>query len=476
MKTIKKTILLCLSLLFIYSCNSDDDDNSNDEPDNTNELIQALIMDVTGGSETIWKIDTALLTNSNVTDLDVSDAFNIVDDEFIFKAEANSQAITLEYRQGNSFNENASDASEFLLDYYRSTENSSLTITDLENKIFSGANKTFTFSSNESISANLVLQGGTLSVDLSPKTYSDFAMPPSGGLNFTEAFIYESNNVSSHAPGMIGSYSDNSFFIVNREDDLNTGNGAPERIVKYNLNNNTSQENLYFEADFVSKQLHIQNNQLIALGGQNVNTYSLSLTGNPTTHIHGKALSRHGVAVIENDMYIIGGDLDNIESDKIFKWNLSNQTLSEVATMPAPRSGARGTIVNNKLYIFGGTEEFAGEIAFNSVYVYNLLTNSFENTLTMPKDINFTFVDRYQNLIYIAGRIDSNNNRDLFLGVLNTEDNTIQEITSNLDDSDEFSTIHAMCVFNNKMYVLYGGLGVDNGGQFLNWSIMTADL
>ena len=482
MKTINS--ILCLSLFLIFACSSDDDNNSGNPPDdNTNELIDALIADVTGASETIWKIESALLTNNNVTDLDVSDVFNIVDDEFIFKTVENSQAIGLEHKQGNTFNENATNTSEFLVDFYQSANNTSLNVTDVSNKTFGDANNTFTYNSNTNISAELSISGATLSVNLSPKTAADYASPPTSGLNFTEAFIYESNSVSSHAPGMIGSYSDNSFYIVNREDELNTGNGAPERIVKYNLDDNTTLESLYFQSDFVSKQLHIQNNQLIALGGQNVNTYNLDFTGDPTTNTHGKMLSRHGVAVLDDDMYIVGGDLNNVESDKIFKWSITNQTLNEVATMPAARSGARATIVDGKLYIFGGTQEFFGQPAENSIFVYNLSTNSFEDTITMPQGLNFSFVDRYQNLIYVAGQIRLDNDNDgtiddinIYFGVLNTENNTFQELTSNLDDSDTLTAIHSMCVFNNKMFVIYGANGIDNGGQFLEWSIMSADL
>ena len=139
-----KTIIFFIILsLCIQGCSSDDDNSSNNPPDdNTNQLIEALITEITGGTETLWKIESATLTNNNVTDLDVSDAFNITDDEFLFKTDNNSQTITLEYRQGNSFNENASDASDFLLDYYRSTENSTLNITDVENKVFEDTNKT----------------------------------------------------------------------------------------------------------------------------------------------------------------------------------------------------------------------------------------------------------------------------------------------------------------------------------------------
>jgi hypothetical protein len=476
MKTIKIKLLFLMSLLFVLNCGNDDD-NSNPPEDNTSELIDALIADITNSSETIWKIESATLTNNSVTNLDVSDTFNIADDEFVFKTVANSQTIALEHKQGNAFNENATDANDFLIDFYKSADNFSLEVTSLENKVFANNNKAFTYNSTGSIDAEFILSNGTLNLNLSPKTSADYATPPTAGLNFTESFVYTSSSVDTHAPGMIGSYSDNSFFIVGREDALNTGSGAPERIVKFNLTNGTTQEKLFFQTDFVSKQLHIQNNQLIALGGQFVNTYSLDVNSDPNTVNHGKSFSRHGVAVQDNDMYVIGGDLNNTESNKIFKWSLTNESLTEVATMPEPRSGARGTIVNNKLYIFGGTEEFTGNPAKNTIYVYDLVNGGFD-TLTMPEGLNFTHVDRFQNLIYVAGRIDADDDsgRDLYIGVLNTEDNSFQEITSNLDDSDQWSTIHTMCVFNGKMYVLYGGVGVDNGGTLLEWSVMAADL
>ena len=476
MKTIKTTILLFATTLFIIGCSSDDNNNSGNPPDDTtNELIEALIADVTGGGETIWKIDTAILTNSNVTDLDVSDAFNITDDEFIFKTGTNT--IFLEYKQGNSFNEDATENSDFLLDYYRSAENSSLSITDIETKTFADSNKSFTYNSDTNMTAELAIEGATLSIEMSPKTNADFASPPSGGLTFTEAFTFESNAVFCCSPGMIGSYSDNSFFIVTREDGLNEGNGSPERIIKFNLNDNTSEEKLFFQTDFVSKQLHIQNNKLIALGGQNVNTYNLDLSGEPTSISHGKTLTRHGVSVQDDDMYIVGGDLNNNESNKIFKWNIITETITEVATLPEPRVGARATIVDSKLYIAGGSEEFLSNPAKNTLYAYDIENDSFE-TYMIPQELNYTFVDRYENLVYVAGRIDSEDgtNRDLLLGVFNTTDNTFQEITTNLDDSDEFSTIHGMCIFNNKIYVIYGASGIDNGGQFPEWSIMAADL
>jgi len=57
------------------------------------------------------------------------------------------------------------------------------------------------------------------------------------------------------------------------------------------------------------------------------------------------------------------------------------------------------------------------------------------------------------------------------LEFINTLDNSYQDVSHNLDTSSN-STIHGMCVFNDKVYVIYGDGGTNNE----EWSIMAADL
>ncbi len=308
---------------------------------------------------------------------------------------------------------------------------------------------------------------------------------PNSGLNFTEAFTFESDGISGYAPGMIGSNSDNSLFIVTREDGLNNGTTSPERIIKYNFNSGTLEEKLYFNSDFVSKQLHIINNQLVVIGGQFVNTYNLDFSGATITTTHGLAITRFGMAVTENDTYIIGGDLDInntgiIEAEKIYKWDIVNQSLSYITDLPEDRFGARATIVNDKLYAFGGTTEFTLNVPNNTIYIYDLNNGStvIEN---MNSSAEYTYVDKFQNLIFVAGNSRLFDANDLFLGfettlaVYDTENNTYTDISHNLDLSDINTTIQGLSVFNNKLYVIYGN-GENTGGQFGEWSVMEATI
>ncbi|MFK5983250.1 MAG: kelch repeat-containing protein [Flavobacteriaceae bacterium] len=230
--------------------------------------------------------------------------------------------------------------------------------------------------------------------------------------------------------------------------------------------------------------MHIINNQLVVIGGQFINTYPLDLSSEPTTVSHGLGnggLSRFGMAVTENDAYIIGGDFDvdgdGIEgAEKVFKWNLDNQTVDFVVNLPEDRFGGRATIVNDKLYVFGGTTEFAASSPNNTIFIYDLINESI-TTEYMNTAAEYTYVDKFQNLIYIAGntRIFNANEEvigfETTLAVYNTENNIYTDISHNLDLSGAATTIHGLSVFNNKLYLIFGD-AQNTGEQFVQWSVM----
>jgi len=486
MKSTRQLFLPLVVLFLLIACNNDDSPEVITDPQTIlEEEREATTEILSNGEDKTWRITNAILTNDSGT-FDITENFNVVDDEFIFK----SNGILI-WRPGNDINSDATTAQETLLDYYRSpigtpfiyNEDSSTELTSIEGKFI------FTVLDGETINGTLTLgvrssAGGELSVTLNPKSPVDYPVVPLSGLTFTEAFTFESDGIFSMAPGIIGSYSDNSLFIVTREDGLNNGTGSPERIIKYSFGTGTMEENLFFNSDFVSKQLHIINNQLVVIGGQYVNTYNLDFNGGSSSLLHGLAITRFGMGVTENDAYIIGGDLDIppdgiVEAEKIYKWNIINQTLNYVTDLPEDRFGARATIVNDKLYVFGGSEVWLSGIYKNSIYIYDLINGSI-NTESMNNAMEYTFVDKFQNLIYIAGRssiFDANNQLIGFetsLSVYDTENNTFTDISHNLDTSNN-NAIHGLCVFNNKLYIIYGN-GETMGGQFQEWSLMEATI
>ncbi|PHS60526.1 MAG: hypothetical protein COB12_13040 [Flavobacterium sp.] len=490
MKTIllAKQISLLLLFTFIISCGSDDTEITieDDDPQTIlEEEREVTTENLSNGTEKTWRIESAILRNESGT-IDISGNFNVVDDEFIFKADG-----TFIWRPGNDIISEGTTSEETLNDYYRSpinstyiyNEDSSVDLTALDGSF------TFTVEDDETIIGILSLIGrssdiGELELILNNKTQEDYPNVPNSGLNFTEAFTFESDGILNFAPGMIGSNADNSLFIVTREDGLNNGTVSPERIIKYNFNSGILEENLFFNGDFVSKQLHIINNQLVVIGGQFVNTYNLDFSGSPTSTVHGLAVTRMGMAVTENDAYIIGGDIQgdgqgNFDGEKVYKWDIVNESLSFVTDLPEDRFGARATIVNDKLYVFGGATEFPPNSSNNTIYIYDLI-NGVIATENMSTTAEFTYVDKFQNLIFIAGSTKLIEN-DLFIGyqttlaVYDTENNTYTNISHNLDLSDINTTIWGLSVFNNKLYVIFGN-GENTGGQFGEWSVMEATI
>ncbi|MBV1924722.1 MAG: hypothetical protein KUG68_11920 [Flavobacteriaceae bacterium] len=475
----KVLILTFLSLILIYSCSSDDSGDTIIDPQTTLEEEQAETTQILSSTNNkTWKISQAILSNENAT-IDISTNFNIIDDEFIFNSEGN-----LNWRQGNDINIEATSNQESLLDYYRSPISSNYNFNSESSTDLNAFNGRFSFTVVDEFTITGIITyagksnaGGQIEIVLNEKQPNDYIMPVTGGLNFTEAFTFQSNAISCCAPGMIGSNSDNSLFLVTREDTMSENDISPERIIKFNIDNSSTEENLFFNTDFVSKQLHIINNELVVIGGQYVNTYPLDFSSEPNSTLHGLTITRFGMSVSDEDAYIIGGDLNpELEAEKIYKWSLSNQTLDYVADLPEDRFGARSAIVNNKLYSFGGTTTFAtSEPAGNdSIYIYDLINGGI-TTEQMTSIAEYTYVDKYQNLIYIAGYhtiYDNEGNSidyEYSIGVYDTQNGTYQEIENDLNP-EGFNNIYGMCIFNGKMYVIFGSFNSDT------WQIMTADL
>ena len=85
--------------------------------------------------------------------------------------------------------------------------------------------------------------------------------------------------------GFTASAPENSLYIANRNGSAVLN--APEHIQKYNLGNGKFTEISFEQTDFVTKELQIVNDQLLAFGGQYVNKYNLDLGSQPETHLNG---------------------------------------------------------------------------------------------------------------------------------------------------------------------------------------------
>jgi|GEM_PF-1431780 len=461
---------------------------------------QAVLSSLTNNDQKVWKISEAVLTNDSGT-FDISNNFNVTDDEIIFTNEVFVSSKTdfngtLEWRPGNFIETEATTLEETMVDYYESPFKSAFDFVGESSSDLESPGFTFTYIDESTITGTVLGEGSsTIAITLTPKTANDYAQVPTEALSFSTAFSYPSNAVSGFSPGMIGSNSSNSIFIVTREGQMiGTEFANPERITRFDNETGELTDKLFFQSDFVSKQLHIIDNKLKVVGGQYINTYDLDLQTDPTSASYDGQiiLSRHGSAVIDDEIFIVGGSLGDTQNtgNEIYKWDDLNSSLTIETIMPEARSGARAEIVQNKLYVFGGTEEAFGQNAKNSIYIYDFESRVM-STETMPSALHFTYTGKYENLIIVSGQIKSftddadgdgnpdgfltQNGNDPYIGVYNTLNNEFTELTTNLT-SPENETIHSMAVINGKIYILYGQQEEVAEGEFQNWDIMVADL
>jgi hypothetical protein len=515
MKTNHIISILLLGFIFLISCGGDEtpemvdddpvsqtDDDPMQDPEPTPEEVLAQerttnITALTADSEKVWRIESAQLTNIYGS-FDISANFNIQDDEIIFKNAplGSGKSLTefegtIEWRQNNDIDPFAQSVEGALLDSYVSPFSFAFDFKEESSTDLTAIDFDFTITSENNIQGILVLEEAaddmaTLEVILVEKLESDYQQAPQEELQFSEVFTFSSNSVDSGAVGMAGSLATNAFFVALR-DILPDGSANAERVIRFDLNTGQSNERYTNIPDFVSKQLIFQGGQLFVAGGQRINIYDLDLQNVPVSGMdYGTSLggylglSRFGTAITDENIYLIGGDLDQ-DASAIYTYDIASDQTSFLTSMPAPRFGGRAEIVNNKLYVFGGTAEFFTPPSTDTIFIYDFDTGSF-STENMPSALTLSYTGKIENLIYVAGRIDvydadgNRIDREPYLGVYDTRTGIFSELGTDLE-SPTNETIHSMAVFENKIYILYGKAQEFVEGQPpQTWSILAADI
>ena len=536
---IKANLIVCTLGLFVYGCSSDDatpvKDPISDEVPTENEPTTSELQDKTvdfltnNGDLKVWKVSSAIVTNGTES-FDISDNFNVLDDEIVFSG--NKENGSLEWRKGHDINLSAQNIEETLLDYYRSPKSSpfsfvgesdsTLTSDDFDIQISDESSVLLTLGSNATAkSKNITNKDLDVQVNfvLTPKVPNDYKFAPDD-LVFSEAFTVETASVETHSPGMIGSNSDNSFFYVTREDGYTYGNPdnpqqiRPDRVVKFDLDDMSQTEFVDYEnIGSATKQLHIINNELISIGGGSIRKYDFDLTNQVISDYNSGliseefgteiVLSRFGMAVQDDYAYIIGGATTWFgdewqgaieETKNIYRLDLNNNSLTFFAQLPEPRFGARGTIVDNKMYVFGGSPEFGYLTpATDTIYIIDMNNPDSIQTLNLGSEIQHSFVQKDDNIIYVTGykildftdqglgnvTVNYDNTK---IWAFDTEDNSLKELSHNLSNPNGGSAVHQMAIFNGKMFLLYGDRdeSLANEDNFYwplqEWKVYMADL
>ena len=122
-------------------------------------------------------------------------------------------------------------------------------------------------------------------------------------------------------------------------------------------------------------------------------------------------LSSHDVTVYQDKLYITGGHNGNEKktSDAIYELSLAPPyTVKLLARMPQPRRNHRAEIVNEKLFILGGSTTVQSKDATDSVVVYDFIKNEIKPSPSLPEPVTGMSTVTWGNTIIVVGGEDKN--------------------------------------------------------------------
>ncbi len=451
----KKPIIYFASLLIIvssfYSCQSDDDTTPTTTviPE-TGETVDlsATINAITGGSDKIWKIESAILVNSNQEDINISSLFNVKDDEFIFSTNTDT-SIRLRHRRGYRIDSSAQNIQGVKSDVRVIPIETILDSENITEYLFAGLGRyVIDYNENDQTITGVYTygNGATLSIVLTEKATVDYLVSPISIGTLSEVFRFEA---SQPVLDMKYSFTTESLYMTSRKQT------NEQQLIKYAFTDGSSVSQITTGGDYVAQQLAFIDDQVVTISSNEVSKSNLDLSGNAQTTTLSTSVGEfdYRTVAIENQIYKIGGH-NGLGLDAISIINDEDTSFSQVLTMAEEKTSVGAEIIDNKLYVVGGFKfNDQGEIiTYDEIVMYDLSDLSTQ-VIALPANLTRTFTARYENLLYIAGRKYNGSGQATtnYLTVYNIIDNSFQEIdiTSMLPHT---MIMREMTVSNAKIY------------------------
>ena len=446
-------ILRILVLAFlIVACSQDDGNRIEvlvDPPLIDTAQLDAIIDLITNGDEKVWQIDRALLTNSTVSNLDITALFNVQDDEFRFSNDGLNQ-ISLRHIRGYALNSQGTTFEIIATDINASSLNIDFEPFDEQEFIFATSDFSYSISANietENIQLTLIPESGvSFNFTLEEKTLDDYATAPTSIENLVELFSFDDQGRF----GFKYSPATNNLFITVHVDQLGLGE---QQALRYNLE--TSQLSTYGfnREDFFSKAIEFIDNGIVSTGGRSTEVYDENFDAfidsyEPSPQDFAPLV--FGSAALDNAIYFIGG----------FNYGPIGTILG---VMPQPirddinileiddgfveRTSTDGEIIDNIIYFFGGQEvpiDNQADGISNDVLTYNIETQQITRG-TLNVQLPNVVTGYFENLIFVGssfaeGDQDQDGN---YIGVFNTLDGLLQEINISIPDNKYIAHIQA---------------------------------
>jgi N-acetylneuraminic acid mutarotase len=140
-----------------------------------------------------------------------------------------------------------------------------------------------------------------------------------------------------------------------------------------------------------------------------------------------------GCAVLFNGkplFFSIGGVTNSKLGTEVYKFDLVDKSWSLCNPIPKQRLVMASACLKGKIYLIGGAEDPASPIYQNSIYIYDIASNTWtKNSTSLPLNYGWCKAAPYQDsLIYIVGGYDGNQPFNRVL-VFNVYTNTIRDCT-----------------------------------------------
>lgn len=418
--------------LLINSCSNETDDSIDSEKEETTAALEAAINTFTGGTSETYKIRSARLNNSTVTDLEIATLFNLKDDEFVFTTDTDGQLKML-WHEGFGFNENGTNVSTITSDTRASSKIESL-LFNAENFTFVASGYNFTSTDGILTGALSLSEGAILTVELSQKITSDYLQPPTSLDTVEELFSISEGTVWS---GFKGSLAQNKLYLTNFN---SPSGGGDQRAFSFDLDTNTLSTFSYSQIDHPWINIEIINNAVYNVGGNTFQQFDFNFDTVIANNEIENSIWDYGSAAQDDEIYLFGGALTDFNFNEVGKYNIADGVVDIIGSLPIPTTFCDGEIVNNKLYIFGGLED--NEVSLPGPFESMIFDLENGSTEIVPIDtfLSWTSTAVVENIIYFGGteRIDSDTDGvidevALYIGAFDTQTNMASEIDINFD-------------------------------------------
>jgi N-acetylneuraminic acid mutarotase len=170
-----------------------------------------------------------------------------------------------------------------------------------------------------------------------------------------------------------------------------------------------------------------------------------------------------GLAVWNNKIYLYGGSEEGYGSNKVYEFDPVTLAFKHLANMPLSGE-VQGTVVNGVLYTFGGFDN-VHKLPGKDIYAYNIATNKWTPAGKLPENVSATTASAWGNYVFLTG----NYVNPKFIGYYDTRTMQFTKIESNMKERRYAGS----AAIGNRLFIFGGTATIIDPGMA---SVQSADM